>query len=377
MVWLFWLALIFVAYTLLGYPLLLWILSIWRSRPHQRAAICPTVSIIIAVHDEAVLLNRKIMNCLELTYPVDRREIIVASDGPQDATGEIVRSFAECGVKLVESHERRGKHYVQMLARDASCGEILIFTDVSVQLESDALQKIVSNFSDSSVGCVSSEDKVVDCQQGGLGEKLFVLYEMWLRRLESRVGSLVGISGSFSAARRELCADWHSDQSSDFFLALHAAERGLRAVVDPECCGHYWVVHSARAEFQRKIRTVMHGLDVLFAHAKLLHPLGYGLFSWQLITHKLFRWLLPLGFFSLFLASFFLRTEGGFYNLSFALQASLYGAGVLALSVKRLARFKAFKMAGFFLLGNVATVVAWFSFLGGERLVTWEPTRRG
>jgi hypothetical protein len=146
--------------------------------------------------------------------------------------------------------------------------------------------------------------------------------------------------------------------------------------MDPECRAHYRVARTEKAEFHRKVRTITHGLDVLFAHAHLLNPLRYGLFSWQLISHKLFRWLVPLGILVVLLANAFLWNAGAFYKLALALQAGLYGAGMLALVVKRLAALRVFKLASFFLLGNVATVVAWMKFLLGERFVTWQPTRR-
>src|SRR5262245_49751057 len=126
MMWLFWSAAAFLIYTFAGYPLLLWLISLWRSRPQQRAAIQPKVSLIIPAHNEAKLLKGKIENSLELTYPKDKLEIIIASDASNDKTADIVRSFAKDGVKLVETCERRGKHYGQMIARDISQGEILV-----------------------------------------------------------------------------------------------------------------------------------------------------------------------------------------------------------------------------------------------------------
>jgi len=376
MVFLFWFALMFLAYTFLGYPFLLLILSIFRRQTPQRRAIWPTVSLIIPAHNAASLISSKIRNSLELTYPVDKREVIVASDGSEDDTADIVRSFANRGIKLVEIPEWHGKHYAQMIARDVSHGEILVFTDVSVHLEPGALEKIVSNFADDCVGCVSSEDQVATGKRSWMGERLYVQFEIWLRRLEARVGSLVGNSGSFFAARRELCEMWHPDQSSDFFLALHAAKRGLRSVVDPECQGRYGLVRSYKAELQRKVRTVVHGLDVLFTHRDLLNPVRYGLFSWQLVSHKLFRWLVPLGIFSLLVSNSLLWNAGSFYRLFLVLQVGLYGACLLASVAGCWAGFKVLKPASFFVLGNAATVMAWLYFLSGEKFATWQPSER-
>lgn len=373
---LFLLSLFFLAYTFAGYPLLLWTLSCFRRRSHRRATIWPTISVIIAVRNQPELLLRKLTNTLTLVYPEGKREIIVASDASDDATVEVARSYRADGVKLVESPQWQGKHYVQMLARDASCGEILVFTDVSVHLETDALERIVSNFADPSVGCVSSVDAIATQKRSWTGEALYVQFDTWLRRLEARVGSLVGNSGSFFAARRVVCEKWHPEQSSDFFLALHAVARGLRSVVDPECRGHYRLVRSERAEFGRKVRTIVHGLNVLFNHLELLNPIRYGFFSWQLLSHKLFRWLVPFAFFSLLVSNLMLRELGGLYQLCAILQLGVYGSGFCALAGGRLLQVQPFKIAGFFVLGNAATAMAWLYFVWGERFVTWQASRR-
>src|SRR5207248_7364500 len=133
--WVFWCSWVFLVYTFLGYPALLWLLARLRRRSRRRAEIWPRVSVIIAGHNVAKMIRTKLENTLQLDYPREKLEIIVASDRSEDDTAEVVRSFAHRGVKLVETAERRGKHYVQMVARDASWGEILVFTDTSVLLE--------------------------------------------------------------------------------------------------------------------------------------------------------------------------------------------------------------------------------------------------
>ena len=376
MLWVFWLAAIFLAYAFGGYYLFLWVVSLYYQRPHQRGAIQPAVSIIIAAHNEASTISSKILNCLELNYPPEKYEILVASDGSDDGTPDIVRSFAHRGVRLIEIPDRSGKQYAQMLARDTATGEILVFTDAGVEFERDSLQKMISNFADTSVGCVSSEDEIVR-KKGWMGEQLYVQFEMRMRRLESRIGSLVTASGSFFAARRRVCDTWHIDQTSDFFVVLNTVSLGMRAVVDPESVGRYGLVHSEKAELQRKIRTIVNGLAVFFAHKELLNPLRYGFFSWQLISHKLFRWLTPFAMLLLFVSNLFLWTKGLFYQAALVSQAAMYAAGLLALSIDRSSVWKPIKLAGYFLLGNAATVMAWFYFLSGEKFVSWQPSQRG
>jgi hypothetical protein len=243
-------------------------------------------------------------------------------------------------------------------------------------LEPGALHRIVSNFADHGVGCVSSEDEVPSEQNNRGGEGSYVNFEMWLRRLEAQVGTMVSVSGSFFAARRELCDVWHPQQSSDFFVPLHTAARSMRVVVDPGCRGRYGITQQVDAEFQRKVRTVVHGLVVFFTHLKLLNPFHYPLFGWQLVSHKLCRWLVPFALLALWISNWFLWSHGAFYQLCFILQTILYTFGGIAMLSQRTLRLKPFKLAGFFMLGNLATIAAWAHFCAGEEFVFWQPTQR-
>src|SRR5690242_8359927 len=142
MIWFFWLTLAFLAYTFVGYPALLWLLSRKFTRLHRRSAIYPDVSIIVGVHNAGALIRDKLQNALALDYPKDHLEIIVASDASNDNTAEVVRGFESDGVRLVEVRERRGKSYAEMTGRNAARGEILVFTDASVLLEPGSLRRM-------------------------------------------------------------------------------------------------------------------------------------------------------------------------------------------------------------------------------------------
>jgi cellulose synthase/poly-beta-1,6-N-acetylglucosamine synthase-like glycosyltransferase len=376
MVWVFWLSVGFVVYTLVGYQTLLWIISRFRRQEHRREDVTPTVTVIVVAHNEAATIAEKIRNTLAFDYPRDKLEIIVGSDGSQDATVEIIQSFANAGVKLVESPERLGKHHIQMLARDIASGEILVFTDASIRVETNVLRKMVSHFADPAIGCVCSIDQILEPRKGWRGEHFYVSGEMGLRQLEAQVGSLVSLSGSLFAVRRNVSEEWHPDMSSDFFLALHAVERGYRAVMDPECRARLSMVRSQKAELTRKVRTIVHGLVVFFAHLNLLNPFRYGIFSWQLLSHKFCRWLLPFAALSALISNVFLWKAGLFYQVCLLLQLAGYAAGLVSHAGGRLAELGVFKLASFFVMGNVATLAAWWKFCRGEKLVSWEPSRR-
>ncbi|MGH9894714.1 MAG: glycosyltransferase family 2 protein, partial [bacterium] len=288
----FWCSVGLVLYAYLGYPAALMALSLFRSRPVKKENATPRVSFIVTAHNEEERIREKLENTLRQDYPAQRLEIIVASDCSSDRTDEIVSSYSN-RVRLVRASERRGKEAAQQLAVEAASGEILVFSDVATALASDGISNIARNFSDPTVGCVSSVDRFIDSDGRISGEGAYVRYEMFLRALETRVNSLVGLSGSFFAARREVCRNWAADRQSDFNTLLNAVEMDLRGVLDPESPGYYRNILDDQQEFQRKVRTVVRGIAVFAANLRMLNPLRYGLFSWQLLSHKLCRWLVP------------------------------------------------------------------------------------
>src|SRR5262249_15574714 len=175
----------------------------------------------------------------------ERLEILVASDASSDGTDEIVKGYSRRGVRLVRAPQRRGKEHAQGLAIAVARGEILVFTDAATLLERDALWRLLANFADPTV---STEDVIVDDHGNPTAEGLYVKYEMWVRRLEGRFHSLVGLSGSCFAIRKELCSDWSPSLASDFMGALRAARGGYRAIADPLALGRFVTLASPQAE---------------------------------------------------------------------------------------------------------------------------------
>lgn len=366
---------LFITYTVAGYRLLLQIMVKVRSQPHIRADHEPDVTLIIAVHNAEKAIAKKLENCLGLEYPADKLRVMVATDGSTDQTSEIVQSYRSRRVTLVAAKERRGKHHVQKLAIERSEGEIVVFTDAGIMLKPNAVREIVKNFADPTVGCVSSEDAFPE-KDAGTGEATYVNSEMSLRRLEAEIGSTVGATGGFFAARRTVCQTWHLNQSSDFFVPLHAAAAGLRTVVDPLAVAEYGVNQHTKAEFHRKVRTIVHGIVVFAHHFYLLDFVRYGIFSVQLISHKLFRWFLPFAFAIFFVATAMLaRVHPLFLGL---LLAQMVGWGLAALTfvLPVTTRLLPFRLLNFLSLSLAASLFAWFRYAMGERYIVWKPTVR-
>jgi len=372
----FWISIAFIFYAYLGYPLALQLLNMFRSYPVVKGDIEPQVSFIIAAHNEELRIGAKIDNTLAQAYPAGKLEIIIASDCSTDRTDEIVKSYASQGVRLIRASERKGKEAAQKLAVQEAKGGILVFSDVATILLESGVRNIVRNFSDLTVGCVSSVDRLVN-QDGRIGgEGAYVKYEMFLRSLESRVNSLVGLSGSFFAARTEVCQNWPVNLQSDFNTLLNSIRMGLRGVSDPESVGYYKNISDERREFERKVRTVLRGISVFMSSLFILNPVKYGLISWQLFSHKLCRWLVPFAMIIVFVSNLGLLAASQLYVLTFLLQLVLYALAIIGCTSLGHYGRSALKIPAFFVIVNVSILSAWFRYLRGERMVSWKPSER-
>ena len=367
----FWSAVALIVYAYAGYPCALVLIARVRRRATLKRPHTPMVSFIITAHNEGPRIAGKIENTLLQDYPAARWEIIVASDCSTDDTDLIAAAFVP-RVRIVRAPERRGKEAAQRLAIDAANGEILVFSDVATALAPDAVRTIVANFADPGVGCVSSVDRFVDGDGRAAGEGAYVRYEMFLRSLETDVNSLVGLSGSFFAARRIVCERWASNRQSDFSTLLRAVELGYRGVLDRESVGYYRSIDDPSGEFARKVRTVVRGLAVLTANLHLLNPLRFGLFAWQLASHKLCRWLVPIAMIAALPTGAALAIESPLYRALFAAQIAFYAAALLGVVTS----VGLFRIPAFLLTANLAVLTAWIRFGRGERMVTWRPSER-
>lgn len=364
-----------VIFAYFGYPLTLLGLSAVRWNPVMRADITPSLTVIIAAHNEEAQIEAKLENTLLMEYPRDRVQIIVVSDGSTDGTNRIVKRYADRGVQLVETDGRVGKEGAQKQALPHARGEIIVFTDVATLSDTHCLKNMVRNFADETVGCVSSEDRIIN--EGGIigGEGFYVKYEMWLRALESRVGSIVGLSGSLFAVRSSLCGDFSGEQQSDFRMVLVSIRQGLRGIIDPSVIGFYRDVSEEANEFDRKVRTMVRALTVFFKNTDVLAMWRHGVAAYALLCHKLLRWIVPWLLSIAFVSNAILAFQSFPYLVLFFMQLVFYlGA---AMGIRNLKNTNPLlRVAAYFVRVNLSIAIAWVRYLGGGRIVTWEPTKR-
>lgn len=374
---LFWSSVLGVLYAYFLYPALLALLARVAARPVRGGGqrIQPAVTMIIPVHNESRVLPAKLDNLAALAYPPDRLQIVFVSDGSTDGTPELLRAAdarLPFRMTVVEVPERRGKANALNAGLETADGEIVVFSDASILLESAAVTEILQPFADPEVGCVSGEDHI----EGGAGEGLYGRYELHLRNLESATGSIVGASGSFYAQRRALCRPFREGLAPDFLSVLNTVEQGYRAVTEPRARGHMTAVDRTDQEFQRKVRTLLRGITTLFAKPRLLDPLRHGRFAFVLISHKLVRWLVPFMLIAALLSNVALYASG-MYSLLLLAQIAFYALAALAWrGIGGLQNQPFGRIACFFVMVNVAILAAWLRYFKGERQELWTPTER-
>lgn len=336
----------------------------------------PTLSLIITAHNEEARIREKLDNALQIGYPSDLLEIIVASDFSTDETDAIVTSYNEKGVRLVRADTHKGKEYAQLCAIRKSKGEILVFSDVATQIPINALRLLADRFSEPHVGAVSSNDRFISHDGSIVGEGAYVRYEMWLRGLESGHAGLVGLSGSFFAARREVCEPWDIYSPSDFNTALNSAKHDMTTVICPEVVGIYKDVEDASLEYRRKTRTVIRGITAIVRHPEVLNPFSMGFFAFQVWSHKIMRWGVPWFMAAFLLLTLNLQGQGLIFTLALIAQCIFYGLAVFGWLSETMRKYILIKIIFFFVQTNLALAEASVSVLLGKRMTVWSPSKR-
>lgn len=373
---LFWFSVFGVIYPYLGYPAVLWLLGgvLGRERKieGEDSPFYPSISMIIPVCNEEKRIERKLANTEALRYPADRLQVLFVSDGSTDRTVELIRKQARGAMTLIERPVRQGKAAALNAGLEHATHDIVIFSDASIELESDALRHIVQGFRDPAIGCISGEDKIAESG----GEAWYGRYELLIRRLESKVHSIVGASGSFYAQRRELCVPFAEGLAPDFLSVLRTVEQGFRAISEPNAVGTMTSVKDSNQEFERKVRTLIRGMTALFSYARVLNPVRFGVFAVEMFSHKVLRWSVPVFLITALISSVLLIDSPWFLFVT-AIQVAFYLVALLAFSGWAVIRQSLpGKIALYFSIVNAAILVAWVKYAIGVRQELWTPSQR-
>jgi len=374
----FWLSAAALLYTYAGYPLLLTVVSTLRSRRVRRGPYAPPVSVIITAYNEERDLAAKLENTLALDYPRELLEIIVASDCSTDRTDEIAHEFASSNVRLYRQPQRLGKTAAQNAAVEQARGEIIMFSDATSLYQENVIREILPNFADPTVGCVAGRLIYFDHSGSrvGRGARSYWSYETFLKRHESRASSLIGASGCLYAVRRTAYVPLYHEACSDFIIATKMVEQGLRAIYEPNAICREETNRHADKELKMRVRVIAQTFTDLWRHRTMLNPFRSGFYAVQLFSHKVMRYLVPFFLMTIFTASAILARSSFYYRVMFAVQLAGYAGALIGWVLDRFGvRSRVLSLPQYFVLANVASLMALYQFLRGVRYAHWDPVR--
>ncbi len=376
----FWIAAVVVGYSYAGYGVVISALARLRPRPHLVRPVTAKVSLVIAAYNEEEVIREKIINSLCQTYPREELEIIVVSDGSTDETPAIVQEYREEGVVSLYHPARLGKAAAVERAVEQARGDILVFSDANSMYTPDTIEKLVRNFADPQVGCVAGEKRIRSYDGNSVGREagLYWRYESYLKRMDSRVNSVVGAAGEIFALRRALFQPAEPDSIiEDFVMSMRVAAAGHRVVYEPSAISIEEGPASVADEFERRARISAGGFQSIVRLRGLLVS-RHHLLAFQYLSHRVLRWavvpfLLPL----LLVCNVVLAGEPLYQGL-LTLQLLLIGLAVAGCVLETLGvgSFRPAHVPFYFYMLNVAALLGFYRYVGRRQKVTWKRTGR-
>lgn len=375
---LFWVCLLAGIYPYLVYPCLAAILARLRSRPVRSAPVLPSVTVVISAYNEVRCIGATVRNKLQQDYPSELLDVLVASDGSTDGTDDVVLELARGDARLrcLRQEPRGGKTAALNALLEQARGDIVVFADANSMYRQDTVRKLVRSFADPDVGYVSGKMIYVNADGSVVGDgcSAYMRYENWLRARETLLGSVVGVDGGVDAVRRSLYRRMRADQLPDFVLPLTIVQSGFRVVFDPDAILEEETLSDQDAEMRMRVRVALRAFWAIRDQRALLNPWRFGVFSWQLLSHKLLRYLSFLPLLAAAALNVLLWDAGVIYRATAVAALVFVGVALLGWGAPGLAgRSRLVRYGYYFVLLNVASAIALVRFVRGEKQVVWQP----
>ncbi len=387
----FWLLLLLLFYTYIGYGLVLWCLVklkfLFRARPAlPDPDYEPEVCLFVTAYNEKDYVQQKVVNSFALDYPREKVHYLWVTDGSDDGTPEMLKQYDR--LKVLHQPERRGKMHAMNRGMQTVTAPIVIFSDSNTILGPQTIREMVRRFADAKVGCVAGEKRIIENSEesaAGAGEGLYWRFESWIKKLDADLNSAVGAAGELFAVRTELFEPVEPDTLlDDFIISLRIARKGYKIAYAPEAYAQETASFNVKEELKRKIRIAAGGVQTLFRLRDLLNIFRYKLLSWQYISHKVLRWTIaPVSLFVLFFVNLVIVVKSGNwlsadgYTLFFYWQIFCYYVAFMGWYFEnRKLRFKGFFAPYYFVMINYAALAGIVRFFKGRQSVNWEKSKR-
>ncbi|MBN2460394.1 MAG: glycosyltransferase [Candidatus Cloacimonetes bacterium] len=377
MIYLFWVGLLFLIYHLVFYPLLLMLLAPNREQGTPDPEDYPAIAIICPAYNEESSIGQKIESFLKLDYPADKLDLYIVSDGSQDATVDVVRKYEfHPSIHLITQLTRQGKSSAFEAAFPLIKTDLILATDANAVFHPQAVRELADIIiSDPVIGIVVGKLEYTQNPQD-TGEIIYWNYETWLKNLENKFNSIICANGSIYLIRKKFCGNVHPAAADDFERTLMVLEKQGRVVFNPQARVREPAYSDLKQLIASKTRNINRQWFAMKLHLHLLNPFRYPRISFQLFSHKILRWLLPLFSISILLASG-IASGNYIWNLIFAAQLAVYLAGLAAILMRQDRNIPLWlRYCGYWLAMNIASLQALVLFITGYRYKYWETFRR-
>ncbi|WP_430974293.1 glycosyltransferase family 2 protein [Sunxiuqinia rutila] len=390
---LFWTALFIVAYTYIGYALVIWVLATLKQSFRKSAKTqepppktCPEICLFVTAYNEADMVDLKVQNSLKLNYPKEKIQYLWLTDGSNDGTKEQLKNYPEIQVEHLP--ERRGKIHAMNRGMQFVEAPFVIFSDSNTLLNQEAIRKIVLAFQDPQVGCVAGEKRICEKEQDNAaasGEGFYWKLESFIKQMDARFNSTVGAAGELFAIRTSLYHKLPNDTLlDDFMISIRIAAQDYKVAYTSEAYALETASASVKEELKRKTRIAAGGIQSLFRFPQLLNPFRFGWLSFQYFSHKVLRWTIaPFALFLLFFINFLILSESpsssgiNFYVLFFCTQAILYLLALVGFLLEnRRIHHKALFIPYYFVAMNLASILGIIRYFRGRQSPLWEKAKR-
>lgn len=386
----FWLSLIIIFYSYLGYGIVLWIylklrtfFTLKKSLPINYYDFEPDVTLVIATFNEELIIKEKIENTFKINYPKNKLKIIVVADGSSDNTVNVIRQFP--GIELYYKPEREGKSAAINRVMPFVTSAITIFCDANTDLNTESIREIVKHYTIPEIGAVAGEKKVVELSKSksiaGAGEGLYWKYESALKKLDAQFYTVVGAAGELFSIRTSLFE--HVEKNillDDFIISMKICQKGYRVMYEPKAYATEAPSFSLKEEEKRKIRIAAGGFQSIFILKDLLNVFKYGKLSFQYISHRVLRWLLcPVLLPVLFLCNLliFFQSNDTFFTLFLIMQSLFYLSAIIGwFFTFRNIKVKFLYISYYFVFMNFAMYLGFFRFINKSQSVLWDKAKR-
>ena len=375
----FFLLILAICHAYFGYPLLMIALRrVKECKKINRSKIFPYISVVIPAYNEEASIRSKLENILLSDYPRDKMEIFVTSDASSDRTDNIVKNFEGKGINLYRLKKRGGKIAAYRGILPKLNGEIVVFTDATSMLKKDAISNLISNFSDQTVGCAGGLLLYVNPDKAfvGEGESKYWDYEKRVRLYESELCSLPSVSGTLYAIRKNLYPiDMKDDLADDLIAPIKVFKAGYRTVLAKDAICTEYTTLNVKEDMAKRMRITIQNIRGIIDQLDILNPFKYGLFSLIILSHKVFRLLVPVFLLLLFATSLILSYSSSFFLVILISQVMFYIVGLLGYLLKQGIKLKIVNAIFYFCLVNFSILLGIIKFFTGEKVKIWEPIR--